>query len=249
MKIIIVSQNSIRNGLLRVNDFELWNEIGEFTVYKSSTTPDLVIFSKGLTESFQKDLITLFECYKPLFVVSLGFASSVNQDVKIGSILKFDDISAVSGPMALWNSDEIQKLVAPVNRPLSALFETLDENRGWFYKGSLLTTPKLVSNITMKHWLSEEFQVFAIDEDGFYIAQLCRDQKLPYSVIRGINNDMKTNSAKLIDLMSRKRPIGLWRSIIRPNHYLSYVKLYSRNLKAHKNLERLLDRVLGLELC
>ena len=248
MKIIIVSQNSIRKHFLKVNGFEISNEIGVFTLYQSPTTPDVVVFSSGSTESIMKDLAALFEMFKPTFAVSVGFASSMSQSVKIGAILKFNDISAVSGPMALWNSDDALSLATPVNRPISALFETLDENRGWFYEGSLLTTPKMVRTSKMKHWISEEFHASAIDKDGFYVADVCVSQQLPYAVIRGINNDENTNSSNLIRMMDRNGHVSFWRVIVRPHLYLSYAKIHSRNVKARKNLERLLDRVLGLEI-
>ena len=248
MKIIIVSQNSIRKHFLRINGFQISNEIGVFTLYKSPTTPDVIVFSRGSTESITKDLAALFEMLKPTFVVSLGFASSMSQNVKIGAILKFNEISAVSGPMALWNSDDALSLAAPVNRPISALFETLDENRGWFYEGSLLTTPRMVRTSKMKHWVFKEFHVSAIDKDGFYVGDVCVSQQLPYAVIRGINNDENTNSSNLAGLMDRKGHVGFWRVIVRPHLYLSYAKIHSRNVKARKNLERLLDRVLGLEI-
>ena len=248
MKVIIVSQNSIRKGLLRANGFEMGTKIGAFTLYKSSKTSDIVVHSSGVTVSLEKDLLDLFDKYKPLFVVSLGFAASIDQNVKIGSVLMFENISVVTGPMALWNRDDAQSLVAPINRPISALFETLDENRGWFYEGSLLTTPRMVTTSKMKHWLSKEFDVCAIDEDGFYIASVCREIQLPCAVIRGINNDHKTNSPYLTELYGQRDNLKFWRILVRPHRYLSCVKIYFRNLKAHKKLERLMDRVLGLEI-
>lgn len=254
MKVIIVSQNSIRKGLLKANGFEMVTKIGAFTLYKSSKTSDIVVHSSGVTVSLEKDLLDLFDKYKPLFVVSLGFAASIDQNVKIGSVLMFENISVVTGPMALWNSDDaqnsddVQSLAAPINRPISALFETLDENRGWFYEGSLLTTPRMVRTSKMKHWLSKEFDVCAIDEDGFYIASVCRDRQLPCAVIRGINNDHKTNSPYLTGLYDRRENLKFWRILVSPHGYLSCVKIYFRNLKAHKKLERLMDRVLGLEI-
>ena len=248
MKVIIVSQNSISKGFIRANGFEMGTKIGAFAVYTSSKTSDIVVHSSGVTVSLEKDLLDLFGKYKPLFVVSLGFAASADKNVKIGSVLMFENISAVTGPMALWNRDDAQSLVAPINRPISALFETLDENRGWFYEGSLLTTPRMVTTSKMKHWLSEEFDVCAIDEDGFYIANVCRDRQLPYAVIRGINNDHKTNSPYLTELYGQRYPLKFWRILVSPHRYLSCVKMYFCNLKAHKKLERLVDRVLGLEI-
>ena len=248
MKVIIVSQNSIRKGFMRANGFEMETKIVAFAVYTSSNTSDIVVHSSGVTVSLEKDLLDLFDKYKPIFVVSLGFAAAIDQNVKIGSVLMFDNISVVTGAMALWKRDDAQSLVAPINRPISALFETLDENRGLFYEGSLLTTPKLVTTSKMKHWLSKEFDVCAIDEDGFYIANVCRDRQLPYAVIRGINNDHKTNSPYLTELYGQRDNLKFWRILVRPHRYLSCVKIYFRNLKAHGKLERLMDRVLGLEI-
>ena len=248
MKVIIVSQNSIRKGFMRANGFEMETKIGAFAVYTSSKTSDIVVHSSGVTVSLEKDLLDLFDKYKPIFVVSLGFAAAIDQNVKIGSVLMFDNISVVTGAMALWKRDDAQSLVAPINRPISALFETLDENRGLFYEGSLQTTPKLVTTSKMKHWLSKEFDVCAIDEDGFYIASVCRDRQLPCAVIRGINNDHKTNSPYLTELYGQRDNLKFWRILVRPHRYLSCVKIYFRNLKAHGKLERLMDRVLGLEI-
>ena len=168
--------------------------------------------------------------------------------MKIGSVLMFENISVVTGPMALWNRDDAQSLVAPINRPISALFETLDENRGWFYEGSLLTTSRMVTTSRMKHWLSKEFDVCAIDEDGFFIASVCRGRQLPCAVIRGINNDHKTNSPYLTELYGQRDNLKFWRIVVRPHRFLSCVKIYFRNLKAHKKVERLMARVLGLEI-
>ena len=183
MKVIIVSQNSIRKGLFKVNGFEKASKIGAITLYKSSISRDIIVHSTGPIASIEKDLLDLFDICKPLFVVSLGFATSIDQNVKIGSVLRFGNISMVSGPMALWNRDDVQSLVAPISRPISALFETLDENRGWFYEGSLLTTPRRVTTSEMKHWFSKDFDVGAIDDDGFYIADVCRNRQLPCAVI------------------------------------------------------------------
>ena len=248
MKIIVVSQNSIRKRFLRLNAFYEKESFGEFTIYKSSNIPDLVVFYFGIMKSLKERLSDLIEQYNPVFIISLGFASSIIQNVKIGSVLRFSQVSSVSGPMALWNKDNKQNFSVPVNRPLSVLFETLDENRGRFYEGSLMTTPRLISTFRMKRWVSEEFQVSAIDRDGAYVADLCQHQNLPYALIRSINNDLNTNSSKLISLLGMEAPLGFWRGLITPQHYPSYMRLRLRNLKAQRNLERLLERVLRLEL-
>ena len=69
MKIIIVSQNSIRKHFLKVNGFEISNEIGVFTLYKSPTTPDVVVFSSGSTESIMKDLESSVKPYDEKFKI------------------------------------------------------------------------------------------------------------------------------------------------------------------------------------
>ena len=53
MKVIIVSQNSIRKGLLRANGFEMGTKIGGFTLYKSSKNSDIVVHSSGVTASLE----------------------------------------------------------------------------------------------------------------------------------------------------------------------------------------------------
>jgi adenosylhomocysteine nucleosidase len=116
---------------------------------------------------------TLIDGHRPHRVVSAGFAGALCAELNRNDILIADRILGVEG-------GEIRVDVPP------GLAETLQQ-RG-VYRGSLLTTDRVVRLPREKRAMFQRFGSMAVDMETLAVAEVCLRRKVPFSSVRVIND-------------------------------------------------------------
>jgi len=241
---ILAPERVLTKRFLRRYKFKREVARGGLSVYRSSQV-DCVISSLGVGRSSDNKLALtlLLGKYSVRFIVCLGFAYSVDEEMAVGDVVFCETIYEVAGPMALWTRDKARKINIKGNLNLSTLFNNMDESNGRFRFGSLLAASSSVSNSRMKRWISEEFGVNLLCLQEDLVVNECKDAGIPYAVIMGISNSYHIDTVH--------GGSGIWRSLkaaVRPH---SWPKLYVRSMKlrkAEKALGGLLMRLVLVDL-
>ncbi len=203
-------------GFLKTGRFSESDREGGLRFYTSRSLPHVVAAVGGFSgEAAAQSVGELISRFRPKFLVSAGFASSVRTCLPIGGVVLCDRISAVDGPAYSWRtSDALQietdsLVVDRIRREMS----NLDVK---FEVGGCLTLPESIVRSPMKEWLGRTFDVAAVDLDGYRVADAVRDTRLPCILVRAV---MDTVEQDLLPEVSETMRYPLARRIIRSSAY------------------------------
>lgn len=114
----------------------------------------------------------LIDGHSPAWIISCGFAGAMRPEMKIGDIFVSDSVGT--------------EFEEPIATPHGM---RADPAKG-LHVGRLLTTAEVVRRVEDKQSLSQRFDAIACDMESFAVAQVCRELKLPFMIVRAITDDL-----------------------------------------------------------
>ena len=250
MKGILVPEKGIVKPFLRRNGFKAISNFGSFASYMSPLLEDMVVVTGASGESTLTATERLISEYAPNFVISIGFGTSLDFSVSVGSVILCEEIISLNGPMALWSKGSGSPIDVPSSRSLQALFDNLnhDDNKRSYPRGRAVSAPEFVTNKNMKLWLGEEFDSLLIERDGTLVAEACNRYGVPFAILRSINNPrsntVSTFSGRL-ESMTRSQRI---KAALLPQNVMPYLIFLSRRRRAKRKIEQVISRLHSLVL-
>lgn len=203
-------------GFLKTGRFSESDREGNLRFYTSRSMPHVVAAIGGFSgDEAAQSVGTLISHFRPKFLVSAGFASSVKSCLPIGGVVVCDHISAVGGPPYSWRTSDALKIEADplvVDR-IRLEMSNADVN---FDVGGCLTLPQSVVRSPMKEWLGRTFDVAAVDLYGYRVADAVRDARLQCILVRAV---IDTVEQDLLPRVSETMRYPLARRIIRSSAY------------------------------
>ena len=131
MKGILVPDSNVVKSFLRRHRFE--RSAGNGGTFLSNKLQDVVVVSGAIGEKYYEVALNLVENYSPDFIISVGFASSLKDEVPIGTVILCEKLISLSGPMALWSNESAKSLDVPICRPFQSLFDNKLHTNGEYY--------------------------------------------------------------------------------------------------------------------
>lgn len=131
--------------------------------------------------------------YRPRMVISAGFAGALEEGLGVGGVILATEVADGSGQRwpATWPGQ------LPSSFPV--------------HQGCLLTAPQLVGTREEKRALRQRYGALAVDMESAMVAQLCRQQQVPFACLRSISDDAHTSlSPRLASLLSGGR-VSPWK--------------------------------------
>jgi adenosylhomocysteine nucleosidase len=172
----------------------------------------------------------LVDAHCPNWVLSCGFAGSIQPEVKVGQIVVADRLLAADRP--------------PVQIDLKM---PADPARG-LHVGAILTTDQIVRTVKEKQSLAEQTGALCVDMESHAVAEFCRDQGLRCLAIRVMTDDLSRDLPP--EVMSVFGSTGavrmgavvgaLWK---RPSSYQDLLQLREVATQAAEKLADFLDGV------
>lgn len=203
-------------GFLKTGRFSESDREGNLRFYTSRSIPHVVAAIGGFSgDEAAQSVGKLISHFRPKFLVSAGFASSVKSCLPVGGVVVCDRISAVGGPAYSWRTSDALKIEAD---PLVVDRIRLEMSNSdvKFDVGGCLTLPQSVVRSPMKEWLGKTFDVAAVDLDGYRVADAVRDARLQFILVRAV---MDTVEQDLLPRVSETMRYPLARRIIRSSAY------------------------------
>lgn len=117
----------------------------------------------------------LIDGHSPAWMISCGFAGALRDGLKIGDIVVSDSVSNQSG--------------ATIATPHGM---SSDPANG-LHIGRVLTSDKIVRLVDEKRSLANEFDAIACDMESYAVAEVCRDAKIPFMIVRCITDDLSAD--------------------------------------------------------
>ena len=203
-------------GFLKTGRFSESDREGNLRFYTSRSIPHVVAAIGGFSgDEAAQSVGKLISHFRPKFLVSAGFASSVKSCLPVGGVVVCDRISVVGGPAYSWRTSDALKIEAD---PLVVDRIRLEMSNSdvKFDVGGCLTLPQSVVRSPMKEWLGRTFDVAAVDLDGYRVADAVRDARLQFILVRAV---MDTVEQDLLPRVSETMRYPLARRIIRSSAY------------------------------
>jgi adenosylhomocysteine nucleosidase len=112
-----------------------------------------------------------------------------------------------------------------------------------FISASLLTVPWIVSSAIEKRLLAKEFQAGALDMESAGLAQIAKEQKVPFLVIRTVSDLMNENLPKDFNLFLSASTWGkgFWRFASHPKLWAELFRLRQQAQLASRQLTKFFD--------
>ncbi|SVA72653.1 uncharacterized protein METZ01_LOCUS125507, partial [marine metagenome] len=115
MKGILVPDINVVKSFLRRHRFEQ-SSVNSGT-FLSNKLQDVVVVSGAIGEKSYQVALNLVEDHSPDFIISVGFAASLRDEVRIGTVILCEKLMSLGGPMALWSNESARRHNVPVCRP------------------------------------------------------------------------------------------------------------------------------------
>lgn len=235
---------------LRRNGFKESAFPGSFVSYMSSILDDMVVVTGAFGESTLGVTERLISEYSPSFVISIGFGTSLDYSVRVGSVVLCEEVIDLEGPMALWSKASASPVDVPSSRSLEALFDNLnhDDNQRSYSRGRAISALELVTNKNMKLWLGDEFDSLLIEREGALVAEACNRYGVPFAILRGINNPRSSTVSTFSSRLESMNSSARVKAALKPQHFMPYLIFLSRRRKAKKKIEQVISRLHSLVL-
>ena len=117
----------------------------------------------------------LIDAHKPDWLLSIGFAGALKDDLRIGDVVVADWIVSAAG------GEEDAGLKIDIKMPA-------DPDKG-LYVGRLATAQHIVHTIQEKREIAERTGAIAVDMESLAVAEVCRERKAKFIAVRGISDD------------------------------------------------------------
>lgn len=203
-------------GFLKGSGFGESDREGNLRFYTSRSIPHVVAAVGGFSgDEAAQSVGELISRFRPKFLVSAGFASSVRTGLPIGGVVVCDRVSAVDGPAYSWRTtDTLEIETDPL--VVDRIRREMSDSDVKFEVGGCLTLPRSIVRSPMKEWLGRTFDVAAVDLDGYRVAAAVRDARLRCIPVRAV---MDTVEQDLLPRVSETMRYPLARRIIRSSAY------------------------------
>lgn len=235
-------------GFLKTGHFSESDREGNLRFYTSRSIPHVVAATGGFYgDEAAQSVGALTSRFRPEFLVSAGFASSVKTCLPVGGIVVCDSISSVDGPAYSWRTSDALKIeTAPL--VVERIRRGMSDADVKFEVGGCLTLPESIVRSPMKEWLGRTFDVAAVDLDGYWVADAVRGTRLPCIPVKAV---MDTVEQDLSPGVSETMRYPLARRIIRSSEYVAgnpirifeVARLARQVGAARKSLSRFLYRL------
>lgn len=246
MKGILVPDSNVVKSFLRRHRFER-SKLNSGT-FLSNRLKDIVVVSGAMGERSYEAVLNLVKNYSPDFVISVGFAASLRDEVPIGTVVLCEKLMSLSGPMALWSNESAKSLDVPICRPFRSLFDNLDYKGRTFIKDGLVSVPGIVSNEKMKLWFGEEFGSAVMDREGALVAEACSKTGVPFALIRGVTSARSSTISRFNQKLETVGQPVAFRLFLSPGKLIALLAFQFRRRKAVRKLDQVVSRIHSLSL-
>ncbi|MBI3412087.1 MAG: hypothetical protein HY040_27465 [Planctomycetes bacterium] len=173
--------------------------------------------------------------YTPDFLLFAGFAGALSPDLQAGDLVLADAVADVDGN--LW----------PTTWPCPSASH-LDQLP--LRRGTILTTPYLVSDPRDKRRLGDEHRALAVDMESATIARVCAERGMPFRILRAVSDDAYTPVSPDLAAVLAKGRVA-WGRLIgallrRPALMKEMVALSRTTQLAARNLAQALTALLSI---
>jgi adenosylhomocysteine nucleosidase len=175
--------------------------------------------------------LALLDAHTPNWVLSVGFAGALRDDMKPGDIVLADSIVDTHG----------QELAVDVGMPA-------DPARGLFV-GRFVTADSMARTVIEKRQLAADHHAIAVDMESLAVAQVCRDARKRFLAVRVVSDDLSADlPAEILSILGPTGSLragaalgAVWK---RPGSIKDMWQLRQRANKAAERLATFLDGVL-----
>ncbi len=194
----------------------------------------LVISGVGPAAAAQATAAVI-DAHQPDWVVSAGFAGSLQADIPRGAILMADEIVDGKGTVL-----RIDFKISP---------EVVAKTPG-LHVGRLLTVTELVGDPDAKQALGQQHRALAVDMESWAVAEVCRQRKVRFLSLRiisdGVNDRLPDEVERLLKQESTSARLGAALSAVwnRPGSAKDFYQLKERALVHSDRLAKFLRGVL-----
>ena len=246
MKGILVPDINVVKSFLRRHRFEQ-SSVNSGT-FLSNKLQDVVVASGAIGEKSYQVALNLVEDHSPDFIISVGFAASLRDEVRIGTVILCEKLMSLSGPMALWSNESARSHDVPVCRPLQSLFDNLDYKGRTFIKDGLVSAPEIVSNEKMKLWFGQELGSAVMDREGALVAEACIKLAVPFALIRGVTSARHSTTSMFNQKLEAAGQSIAYRVLLSPDKLPALLAFQFRKRKAVRKLDQVVSRIHSLSL-
>jgi len=142
---------------------------------------------------------TLIIKYKPDFILNIGVAGGIDENVKIGDIVvarsiiqhDFDIPSFLCGKKHKFSNTEIPCSSWIVEKILDSTKNIKDTN---IHNGTIVTGDQFINSTNKLLKLKNDFKGIACDMEAGGVAQTCFMNKVDFGVIKSISNNADSNA-------------------------------------------------------
>ena len=125
---------------MKLNGFTIAETHSENKSFLSDSVEDMVIVVGGSGRKSGESADWLINNYSPDFLISVGHAMSLNQNISLGDAVFCSKITSLEGPMALWNKDSSYISEVSSSMKFSEFGNRILKNVETFSDGNLLCT-------------------------------------------------------------------------------------------------------------
>lgn len=118
----------------------------------------------------------LIDAHAPQWLLSIGFAGALNDDLQIGDVVVADRIVPANVPAEADAGLRIDIKMPP------------DPKKG-LHVGRIATAEHIVHTVDEKRTIAQRTGAIAVDMESLAVAEVCRERKVRFIAVRGISDD------------------------------------------------------------
>ena len=246
MKGLLVTDESITRSYMKLNGFTIAETHSENKSFLSDSVEDMVIVVGGSGRKSGESADWLINNYSPDFLISVGYAMSLNQEIAPGDSVFCSKITALEGPMALWNKDSSYISEISSSIQFDKFGDEVLKNVDTFSEGNLLCANNIPSKTKMRYWIGEEFDSCVIDIDSSNISMTCLNSNVPFAIVRFV----VVTADEELSVFDRRSLGGLvnptYKNYIMPSNIFGSLKRARRRKKAVCDLNQIISAVASI---
>ena len=144
----------------------------------------------------------MIDMYKPDVIINSGVAGSLSEKLTVGDIVISDnavqhdmDITALGDPLGQISFNDEQIIYIPADQTVSdRLFSACQKLKNTrVIKGTVASGDKFISDVEERLKIGRTFDALACEMEGASVGQVCYRNSVPYSILRSISDDLKSN--------------------------------------------------------
>lgn len=193
---IVTAMKCEAQKLLEISKITEKQLVGSQLFYKGTINGnDVVICVCGVGKVFAaictQTLITVFNCD---YIVNLGVAGSLSDNVKINDVVFASDVvqydmdtSALGDPVGMISGINMIKIPCS-EKNISKLIKAADCAGVKSSVGTIATGDKFFNDEETRKFVAEEFGAYAGEMEGGAVGQVCRINEKPFNIVRIISD-------------------------------------------------------------